>query len=53
MSNGLANGVSNSTPAQGWKQEPLHVPMPSEVPPSLYEELRLGSNGAGFMRLKP
>ncbi|XP_065215789.1 Ig-like and fibronectin type-III domain-containing protein 1 isoform X2 [Planococcus citri] len=53
MSNGLANGVQNQTAPQGWKQEPLHVPMPTEVPPSLYEELRLGSNGAGFMRLKP
>ncbi|XKL66935.1 hypothetical protein PGB90_010355 [Kerria lacca] len=53
MSNGLANGVSNNIPPQGWKPEQLHVPLPTEVPPSLYEELRLGSNGAGFMRLKP
>lgn len=53
MSTGLANGVTHNAGIQGWKQEPLHVPMPTEVAPSLYEELRLGSNGAGFMKLKP
>lgn len=53
MSTGLANGVMNNAGIQGWKQETLHVPLSTEVAPSLYEELRLGSNGAGFMKLKP
>ncbi|KAK4873942.1 hypothetical protein RN001_013302 [Aquatica leii] len=55
MSNGVANGiaVSTSSGGQGWKQEPLHVPPSQEVNPTLYEELKLGQDGAGFKRLKP
>lgn len=46
--------ISGNTPAvQGWKHESLHVPAATEVPPSLYEELKLGQDGAGFKRLKP
>ncbi|XP_018897907.2 Ig-like and fibronectin type-III domain-containing protein 1 isoform X1 [Bemisia tabaci] len=46
-----SNGTLN-TP--NWKNEQLHVPsMATEVPPTLYEELKLGSEGAGFKRLKP
>lgn len=59
MGGGIANGVAlngqQQSPLQttnGWKSEQLHVPA-NEVAPSLYEELRLGSDGAGFMRLKP
>ncbi|XP_068081772.1 Ig-like and fibronectin type-III domain-containing protein 2 [Anabrus simplex] len=55
--NGLANGVNPASaqvqPQQGWKQETLHVPVQAtEVAPSLYEELKLGQDGAGFKRLK-
>ncbi|KAB0793035.1 hypothetical protein PPYR_12655 [Photinus pyralis] len=55
MSNGTANGiaVSSSSGGQGWKQEPLHVPLSQEVNPTLYEELKLGQDGVGFKRLKP
>lgn len=46
--------VSNGVIANGWHTETLHTPRPeTEVPPTLYEELRLGSEGAGFRRLKP
>ncbi|XP_039279825.1 Ig-like and fibronectin type-III domain-containing protein 2 [Nilaparvata lugens] len=50
----MANGTStqHQQPA-GWKHEPLHVPASTEVPPSLYEELKLGHDGVGFKRLKP
>ncbi|RZF43428.1 hypothetical protein LSTR_LSTR001689 [Laodelphax striatellus] len=57
--NTLANGSAMAAVANGssmqhqWKQEPLHVPASSEVPPSLYEELKLGHDGVGFKRLKP
>lgn len=50
-SNGLA--VSSSSGGRGWKQESLHVPASTEVNPTLYEELKLGQDGAGFKRLKP
>lgn len=55
ISNGTANGiaVSTSSGGQGWKQEALHVPASTEVNPTLYEELKLGQDGAGFKRLKP
>uniref|UniRef100_A0A2A4JC09 Fibronectin type-III domain-containing protein n=1 Tax=Heliothis virescens TaxID=7102 RepID=A0A2A4JC09_HELVI len=56
--NGVApipNGVSNSS---AWRQETLNnpgttVPTAREVDPTLYEELKLGQDGAGFKRLKP
>lgn len=52
VSNGVA--VSQTSGGQGWKQESLHVPAANhEVNPTLYEELKLGSEGAGFKRLKP
>ncbi|CAK1550359.1 unnamed protein product [Leptosia nina] len=52
--NGVANSVSNST---AWRQETLQnpstaVPAAREVDPTLYEELKLGHDGAGFKRLK-
>ncbi|KAF9805949.1 hypothetical protein SFRURICE_004161 [Spodoptera frugiperda] len=51
----MANGVSNSA---AWRQETLNnpgttVPNAREVDPTLYEELKLGHDGAGFKRLKP
>lgn len=53
-SNGVSNGVSNSA---AWRQETLQagptVPPLREVDPTLYEELKLGHDGAGFKRLKP
>lgn len=53
--NGVANGVSNSS---AWRQETLQnpsttIPAAREVDPTLYEELKLGQDGAGFKRLKP
>ncbi|XP_017783380.1 PREDICTED: Ig-like and fibronectin type-III domain-containing protein 2 isoform X2 [Nicrophorus vespilloides] len=53
--NGTANGIAVSTTSggHGWKQESLHVPAQHEVNPTLYEELKLGQDGAGFKRLKP
>ncbi|KAL4703673.1 hypothetical protein ACJJTC_016217 [Scirpophaga incertulas] len=57
--NGVANGVSSSA---GWRQETQQPQQPQqqqqpqgarEVEPSLYEELKLGQDGAGFKRLKP
>lgn len=55
QANGTANGIaiSSSSGGQGWKQEQLHVPAQTEVNPTLYEELKLGQDGAGFKRLKP
>ncbi|KAJ3623708.1 hypothetical protein MTP99_017378 [Tenebrio molitor] len=55
VSNGAANGISVSSASgvQGWKNEALHVPAATEVNPTLYEELKLGQDGAGFKRLKP
>ncbi|XP_050504317.1 Ig-like and fibronectin type-III domain-containing protein 2 isoform X1 [Diabrotica virgifera virgifera] len=55
LANGSANGiaVSSSSGGQGWKNEALHVPAQQEVNPTLYEELKLGQDGAGFKRLKP
>ncbi|XP_045488804.1 Ig-like and fibronectin type-III domain-containing protein 2 isoform X1 [Pieris rapae] len=52
--NGVANSVSNST---AWRQETLQnpstaIPAAREVDPTLYEELKLGQDGAGFKRLK-
>ncbi|XP_063243751.1 Ig-like and fibronectin type-III domain-containing protein 1 isoform X2 [Bacillus rossius redtenbacheri] len=57
LPNGTANGVNPSggqvPHQQGWKHETLHVPaQAAEVAPSLYEELKLGHDGAGFKRLK-
>ncbi|KAL0821463.1 hypothetical protein ABMA28_004934 [Loxostege sticticalis] len=51
----VPNGVSNSA---AWRQETLQnpsttVPTAREVDPTLYEELKLGQDGAGFKRLKP
>ncbi|XP_060521519.1 Ig-like and fibronectin type-III domain-containing protein 2 isoform X2 [Cylas formicarius] len=54
--NGTANGslaISAASGGPGWKNEPLHVPAAQEVNPTLYEELKLGQDGAGFKRLKP
>lgn len=54
--NSNSNGVTvtNSVRGQGWKNEALHVPpTQQEVNPTLYEELKLGQDGAGFKRLKP
>ncbi|KAG5899208.1 hypothetical protein JTB14_034466 [Gonioctena quinquepunctata] len=53
--NGTSNGlaVSSSSGGPGWKNEALHVPAQHEVNPTLYEELKLGQDGAGFKRLKP
>lgn len=50
--NGLANGISNSA---AWRQETQNPTTtgPREVDPTLYEELKLGHDGAGFKRLKP
>ncbi|KAL3272723.1 hypothetical protein HHI36_014185 [Cryptolaemus montrouzieri] len=55
MSNGGANGlsISSASGGHGWKNEQLHVPHSQEVNPTLYEELKLGQDGAGFKRLKP
>lgn len=52
-SNGVAVAVSATSGGAGWKQESLHVPAQQEVNPTLYEELKLGQDGAGFKRLKP
>lgn len=52
-SNGIPNGVSSSV---AWRQETLQAGGASaarEVDPTLYEELKLGQDGAGFKRLKP
>lgn len=51
------NDAVTSTPQTAsatWKQEPLHAASSAanEVAPTLYEELRLGTEGAGFKRLK-
>ncbi|KAJ1522116.1 hypothetical protein ONE63_002427 [Megalurothrips usitatus] len=52
--NGNGNGVAaGASTGAGWKQESLHVPAQQEVAPSLYEELKLGQDGAGFKKLKP
>ncbi len=50
VSNGItANGIT----ANGWHNEQLHPPRTeTEVAPTLYEELRLGSENVGFRRLK-
>ncbi|KAG8229762.1 hypothetical protein J437_LFUL007060 [Ladona fulva] len=59
ISGGSNQPIQSLTTQQGWKQEILHVPTQSahssstEVAPSLYEELKLGHDGAGFRRLKP
>ncbi|XP_041982407.1 Ig-like and fibronectin type-III domain-containing protein 1 isoform X2 [Aricia agestis] len=54
LPNGAANGngVSNSA---AWRQEiqPGTTMPQREVDPTLYEELKLGQDGAGFKRLKP
>ncbi|CAG9815898.1 unnamed protein product [Phaedon cochleariae] len=47
------NNASSSTDSPQWISENLHVPAQQEVDPTLYEELKLGQNGAGFKRLKP
>ncbi|XP_014259678.1 Ig-like and fibronectin type-III domain-containing protein 1 isoform X2 [Cimex lectularius] len=49
----LDANTSSGANHSGWKQEQLHVPASTEVPPSIYEELKLGQDGAGFKRLKP
>lgn len=51
VSNGIA--VSSASGGPGWKNEAFHVPAQQEVNPTLYEELKLGQDGAGFKRLKP
>jgi hypothetical protein len=54
----IQNEVVNDTseiagPNTAWKQETLQAaPSATEVGPTLYEELRLGTDGAGFKRLK-
>ncbi|XP_034250543.1 Ig-like and fibronectin type-III domain-containing protein 1 [Thrips palmi] len=51
---GTGNGMPGASGGVGWKQESLHVPaQQQEVAPSLYEELKLGQDGAGFKKLKP
>ncbi|XP_060866861.1 Ig-like and fibronectin type-III domain-containing protein 1 [Metopolophium dirhodum] len=45
------SGPTNGLNTAEWKQDHLHTA--TEVPPTLYEELKLGSDGAGFKRLKP
>lgn len=51
---GAGNGSAGASGGVGWKQESLHVPaQQQEVAPSLYEELKLGQDGAGFKKLKP
>ena len=51
--NGSVPSVSNGVTPNGWHTETLHSPrLETEVAPTLYEELRLGSEGAGFRRLK-
>lgn len=52
-----SSGVSSSSHQQQqgsmvWKQETLHAAAATEVAPTIYEELRLGTDGAGFKRLK-
>ncbi|KAL1122201.1 hypothetical protein AAG570_003606, partial [Ranatra chinensis] len=49
--NGTASGGGMSQ--GGWKHEQLHVPSSTEMPPSIYEELKLGQDGVGFKRLRP
>lgn len=52
---GIDNNETLPTSASpAWKQETLQAAAPAatEVGPSLYEELRLGSDGVGFKRLK-
>lgn len=44
-------GVASVSAGTGWRPEALQVPQ--EVNPTLYEELKLGHDGAGFKRLKP
>ncbi|XP_072944512.1 Ig-like and fibronectin type-III domain-containing protein 2 [Epargyreus clarus] len=48
----LANGISSSA---AWRHETLNTAAAPhrEVDPTLYEELKLGHDGAGFKRLKP
>lgn len=49
----MSNGVTSNGNGVGWHSEALHSPrLETEVAPTLYEELRLGSDGAGFRRLK-
>lgn len=51
----VQNEVVNDTsevPSAAWKQESLQAAPATEVGPTLYEELRLGTDGAGFKRLK-
>lgn len=53
--------AETNTSSTDWRQETLQtpstmehnsvVPMATEVNPSLYEELKLGHEGAGFKRL--
>lgn len=53
VQNEVVNDASEvATPNGGWRQEALEVVPATEVGPSLYEELRLGTDGAGFKRLK-
>lgn len=52
IQNEIGNEASEVTPSAGWKQEILQAPPTTEVNPTLYEELRLGTDGAGFKRLK-
>lgn len=61
IANEAAMAESTETPASsataagtaGWKQESLHAnTTATEVAPTVYEELRLGAEGAGFKRFR-
>ncbi len=53
IQNEIGNEISDGvTQSEGWKQEILQVAPATEVNPTIYEELRLGTDGAGFKRLK-
>ncbi|XP_077284865.1 Ig-like and fibronectin type-III domain-containing protein 2 isoform X2 [Arctopsyche grandis] len=51
VNNSRSMGVASVSAGTGWRPEALQFPQ--EVNPTLYEELKLGQDGAGFKRLKP
>lgn len=54
IQNEIGNDATNetATPTPVWRQEVLQAAPATETNPTLYEELRLGTDGAGFKRLK-
>lgn len=53
IQNEVVNDASEmAVPNAAWKQESLQAVPATEVGATLYEELRLGTDGAGFKRLK-